>query len=166
MVEQFPPAWHFRPKPEWQDYNGHMGDYAFGIAFTEALDEFLFAVGFDREYFPRTGDAIFTLETHLTFLREIRTDEDLTIVTTLVDVDDKRIHVFQYLKNIDGAEMATYEAMLIHVRRSESSKAVPTAMPAEINQKLAGVLKQARRLPRPKQLGASIGFQRHNKRDS
>nr|WIE91218.1 thioesterase family protein [Mesorhizobium sp. WSM4875] len=162
MIDQPTMSWRCRPKQEWQDYNGHMGDFAFGIAFTEALDKFLFSVGFDDSYKNSTGNAIFTLETHLTFLGECSVNEDLDIGTRIVDIDEKRLHLFLSMTDLNGREVATYEVMLMHVNtRRDQGKASAIAMPDEIFTKLKAAFERNSGEPRPKHAGASIGIRRN-----
>ena len=54
--------------PEWIDYNGHMMDAYYFLAFTEATEAFLDHVGLGAAYRARTGSGIYTAEGHLCFL--------------------------------------------------------------------------------------------------
>ena len=53
--------------PEWIDYNGHMMDAYYFLAFTEATEAFLDHVGLGAAYQARTGSGIYTAESHLCF---------------------------------------------------------------------------------------------------
>ena len=53
---------------EWIDYNGHMMDAYYFLAFTEATEAFLDHVGLGAAYRARTGSGIYTAEGHLCFL--------------------------------------------------------------------------------------------------
>ena len=54
--------------PEWIDYNGHMMDAYYFLAFTEATEAFLDHVGLGAAYQARTGGGIYTAESHLCFV--------------------------------------------------------------------------------------------------
>ena len=53
---------------EWIDYNGHMMDAFYFVAFTEATEAFLDHVGLGADYRARTGSGVYTAEGHLCFL--------------------------------------------------------------------------------------------------
>ena len=53
---------------EWIDYNGHMMDAYYFLAFTEATEAFLDHVGLGAAYQARTGGGIYTAESHLCFV--------------------------------------------------------------------------------------------------
>ncbi len=57
-----------RVPKEWIDYNGHMMDAYYFLAFTEATEAFLDHVGLGAAYQARTGSGIYTAEGHLCFL--------------------------------------------------------------------------------------------------
>src|SRR5690606_81464 len=56
-------------QPEWVDYNQHMGDFAYGIVFSNAGDLFLEIAGLTPEYRDRSHCTIYTLENHTRFLK-------------------------------------------------------------------------------------------------
>lgn len=50
--------------PEWIDYNEHMQDAYYGLAFSYAIDHFQDKVGFDQAYRSITGHTIYVIEDH------------------------------------------------------------------------------------------------------
>ena len=77
---------------EWIDYNNHMQDAYYGLAFSYAVDHFQDAVGFDQNYRSQTGCTIFVVEDHKFYLKEVKLGSKLVIETTLLDADKKKVY--------------------------------------------------------------------------
>ena len=58
-------------KSEWIDYNKHMQDAYYGLAFSYAVDHFQDCVGFDERYRAQSGCTIYVLEDHKFYLNEV-----------------------------------------------------------------------------------------------
>ncbi len=142
-------------RPEWIDYNQHMSEGYFGVAFCHATDDFMDFVGLHEEYRTRTKCTIYTVETHINFLRELKVHSPLRLTTQLLDFDAKRLHVFHEMYHADeGYLAATMEAMLLHV--NDEPRVV--AMPPEVMAKVEATFEAHTSLPRPEQAGRSIGL--------
>jgi acyl-CoA thioesterase FadM len=100
--------------PEWIDYNGHMMDAYYFLAFTEATEAFLDHVGLGAAYQARTGGGIYTAESHLCFLSGVGGGAALEYQTQVLGYDSKRIHVFHQMTSA-GTLAATCELMFLHV---------------------------------------------------
>jgi acyl-CoA thioesterase FadM len=101
---------------EWIDYNGHMMDGYYCVAFAEATEELLDHVGFGPAYREKTGSSIYTVESHLCYLRSVRAGARLCYWTQLLGADAKRMHVFHRMTEAaSGDEVATNELMFLHV---------------------------------------------------
>jgi acyl-CoA thioester hydrolase len=101
---------------DWIDYNGHMMDGYYSIAFTEATDALLDHLGLGAAYRERTGSSIYTVESHLCFFRSVRAGVRLRYASQLLGVDAKRLHAFHRMTDADtGDELAANELMLLHV---------------------------------------------------
>ena len=99
---------------EWIDYNGHMMDAYYFLAFTEATEAFLDHVGLGAAYQARTGGGIYTAESHLCFVSGLAQGADVRYWTQLLGHDEKRMHVFHRLTSA-GNLAATCELMFLHV---------------------------------------------------
>jgi acyl-CoA thioester hydrolase len=100
----------------WIDYNGHMMDAYYSVAFTEATEAFLDHVGLGATYRAQAGCGIYTVESHVCFARSVRAGVTLEYRSTLLGCDDKRLHLFhQMAESGSGAQVATNELMLLHV---------------------------------------------------
>ncbi|SDJ80694.1 thioesterase family protein [Sediminibacillus albus] len=144
-------------REEWVDYNGHMNDAAYAKLFSLAVDAFIDYIGLDAEARGRYAYTIFTLETHLCYLKEAHQDEQTGIEVQLLDDDAKRLHVFFTMKNSGGEVLATSEQMLMGMDVEQGRPApFPTAIASEIER-----LRQAHEhLEAPKQMGRRIGIKR------
>jgi acyl-CoA thioester hydrolase len=147
-----------RVRPEWIDYNGHLMDGYYFVAFSDATEAVLAALGFGQAYRERTGSTIYTVEGHLTFRREVALDTVLSVATQVVDHDAKRIHVVHDMTDATtGERLATAELMFIHVDQS-TGKVVP--MPAEQAAKVDAMAADHADLERPPGVGARVGVRR------
>lgn len=145
-------------KNEWIDYNNHMGDFAYTIAFSDALDPVLDVIGLNEKYRETTDCTIFTLESHISFLREIKLGDEISIDFQLVDFDHKRIHVILSLKNRARDVCAYFEVMLMHMRSEPGGRRKPAAFPASVSCRLEELAKAHQKVSRPNKVGASIGI--------
>src|ERR1700740_1128456 len=87
--------------PEWIDYNGHMMDAFYFLAFTEATEAFLDHVGLGVAYQARTTAGIYTAESHLCFVSGVTEGATLRYRTQLLGHDEKRMHVFNKMTGAD-----------------------------------------------------------------
>lgn len=100
----------------WIDYNGHMMDAYYSVAFTEATEAFLDYVGLGATYRAQTGCGIYTVESHVCFVKGVRAGATLRYQSQLLGCDDKRLHLFhQMTESGSGEQLATSELMLLHV---------------------------------------------------
>ncbi len=126
-----PPVRH-----EWVDYNGHMSESCFLLVFGDNSDAFFRYIGIDEVY-RAAGQSFYTVQTHLHYLREVAEGEPLRLTLQLLDLDEKRMHIFHAMHHGRSADLlATGEQMLLHEVRIGM---IPDS---------GGVLRLPRRLPR------------------
>lgn len=100
----------------WIDYNGHMNEGYYAVAFGDASDAYLIHAGFDEAYRRNVGGTFYTVETHIRYLREVALGDPLLFRTTVLGVDAKKLHLFHSMVHAsDHFEAATQEAFLLHV---------------------------------------------------
>ena len=138
--------------PEWIDYNGHMMDAYYFLAFTEATEVFLDHVGLGAAYQARTGGGIYTAESHLCFVSGAIEGAALGYRTQLLGHDEKRMHVFHQMTSADHLA-ATCELMFLHV---SDGRVGP--MPAEAAEAVAALAARHATLPRPDRVGRHIAM--------
>jgi carnitine 3-dehydrogenase len=134
----------------WVDYNNHMQDAYYLVAFGDGLDAFFRYIG-DDEAYRASGLTFFTAETHLNYYREMKAGEPFTIETQLVGLDEKRMHLFhRMLHGKTGELVATNEIMQLHVDQ-KAGKVSP--MRADIFEALSAVWAEHKKLKAPAELG-------------
>ena len=136
--------------PEWIDYNGHMMDAYYFLAFTEATEAFLDHVGLGAAYRARTGSGIYTAESHLCFLSGVTEGATLAYQTQLLGHDAKRLYVFHQMTGA-GTLAATCELMFLHVSHEKV-----TPMPAEAARAVSALAAGQAALPLPARAGRRI----------
>ena len=137
MLNQF--IFKINVQEEWIDYNNHMQDAYYGLAFSYAIDHFQDAVGFDENYRSRTGCTIFVVEDHKFYLNEVKLRSELVIKTTLLDADKKKF-ILQSQMLVNDKKVATSEMLQAHVKTDPTPKI--TEMPQVIYDRFTDLLKQ------------------------
>ena len=141
---------------EWIDYNGHMMDGYYCVAFAEATEAFLEHVGFGAAYREETGSSIYTVESHLCYFKSVRVGERLQYSTQLLGADAKRMHVFHRMTEAgSGDEVATNELMFLHV---DIATERVTPMPADRRSALTALAAEHAPLPAPRSAGRRIAM--------
>jgi len=105
---------HSEPlRDEWLDDYGHLNDGFYAVAFGNAAWPLLDHFGLGLEYFERTGGALYTVESHIRYLKEVRPPAMLEMDSMVLGSDAKRFH-FAHVMMVDGVERATFECMNLH----------------------------------------------------
>ncbi len=136
----------------WIDYNGHMTEGAYGLAFGDATDSVLLHAGFDEAYRRDVRGSFYTVETHITYRRELREGDEAGFESIVLGADAKRLHLFHRMVH-RGAVVATQEAMLLHVDL-DSGRVAPMADALAV--RFAALAAEHATIPRPAEAGASI----------
>lgn len=137
-------------EPDWVDYNDHMTESAFLLAFGWASDKLFRHVGIDEAY-RNAGHTFFTVETHLNYLQEAALGDPLSVTTQVLGVDRKRLHFFHAMYHAEtGALLCTTEQMLLHVDNDAGRTAPILPGPATA---LAAIAEAHADLPVPDQVG-------------
>ncbi|MCA0988624.1 thioesterase family protein [Guptibacillus algicola] len=142
---------------EWVDYNGHMNDAEYAKVFSIAVDEFMNYIGLHEEAREKYSYTIFTLETHLCYLKEAHEGEKLIVTSQLLDIDQKRIHIFFMMSNEQGDLVATSEQMLMGMDTTEGR---PGAFPEAVGVELERLYLMDKENEKPKHAGRTIGIKR------
>ena len=147
-------------RPEWIDYNGHLYDGYYAVIFARATDEFLLRIGLTPEVRAQTRHTIYTLETHVRFLREVKQGAVLKVDCQILELDRKRVRVFLTMQDV-GRDIlaATSEQMLMSI---DQSGAEPKSAPwlEESAKVLEALAKLHAQLPLPDGAGRSIAIKR------
>jgi acyl-CoA thioester hydrolase len=139
---------------EWLDYNEHMTEGYYGVAFGNASDAFIDYMGMGAGYRLRTQGTIYTVEAHTSFLREVKVGSTLRFTSQLLGHDAKRMQVFHQMYHADeGYLAATFETMMLHVNQATMQV---TPFPPEVLARFEAVYAVHRELERPLQVGRAI----------
>jgi acyl-CoA thioester hydrolase len=143
---------------QWVDYNGHLNMAYYNVLFDRAGDEAFDLVGLGADYVKSANASFFTLEAHLTYLRELHTGDPVKISVQFLDHDAKRVHYVEEMFHAkEGWLAAVSEHMIIHVDMS-SKRTSP--FPPDVLAKIAAMCASHKKLPVPPQVGHRIGIPR------
>ena len=144
-------------RSSWVDRNGHMNMGYYVVVFDYATDAWLDFIGLSRSYKASHGVMTFSLESHVTYRRELREGDELRFTTQLLNFDEKRIHYFhQMLHAGEGYLAATNELMSLHVSR-QTRRSAPMAR--EILEWLEEIQSAHQALLIPPQVGRVMGLE-------
>ncbi len=142
-----------RVVPDWVDYNDHMTESAYLLAFGWASDALFRFLGIDDRY-RSAGHSFYTVESHLVYRREVSTGEPLRFTTQLLGHDRKRLHIFHRMYHAtDGDLLCTNEQVLVHVDMDIGRSAPTLDGPRTV---LEAIAEAHDHLPRPKRAVMSI----------
>jgi acyl-CoA thioester hydrolase len=99
---------------EWVDYNGHLSEWAYLLIFGDNADAFFRFLGVDDAY-RAAGLSLYTAETHLRHLREVKLGQCMALTLQVLGHDAKRLHVLHEMHADGPGLVATAEQLLLHV---------------------------------------------------
>ena len=97
----------------WLDAYGHLNEAYYLVPFSNATWRLQDHLRMGVDYFDNTGCAIYTVETHMRYLREVRKPAVMNIESIILGSEAKKIH-FAHLMLVDDALCATAEFMALH----------------------------------------------------
>jgi len=143
--------------PAWTDRNGHMNVAYYVLAFDRATDALYDRLGLGWSTLDE-GRSLFTLAMNVDYLSEVLAGDIVRITSSLLESDAKRLHYFHAMvRERDGTLAATNEITAINVGMV-GRKSQP--FPAAIAERLAAVAAAQYALPRPPQVGRTLGLRR------
>ena len=142
----------------WVDYNGHLNQAYYSVLFDRGIDVALLEAGLGPDYITAHNASYMTVETHLCFVRELFKTDTVRVATRVLDVDDKRLHVYcELLHATEGWLSCTSEWMFLHIDMTARRTA---PWPPDMRQALEAMKTAAAALPAPERAGRSIGIRR------
>ncbi|MBZ0216015.1 MAG: thioesterase family protein [Fimbriimonadaceae bacterium] len=143
-------------EPEWIDYNGHLNMAFYNVLFDRCVDHGFELLGLGPSYLKETGASFFTLEAHVTYLRELPVGAPVRATLQVLDFDEKRIHCFQELyHDTENFLSATSETMALHIDMTEKRS---SPFPPEILSNIRAMHGAHKSLERKPQVGHVIGI--------
>jgi acyl-CoA thioester hydrolase len=128
-------------REDWLDAYGHLNEAYYFVALTNACWDVLDQLGIGASYFSQTGCGIYTAESHLRFLKEVRAPAVLETRGMVLGFDAKRLRL-GFVMSSQGIERATLESVYIHFDTKAGRAA---AMSEEVQARLQA--EQVRELP-------------------
>jgi carnitine 3-dehydrogenase len=143
--------------PDWTDYNNHMNEARYLQCLADASDAFLRLAGIDDAYIA-AGRSVFTVETHIRHLGEVRALERVRARTQVLAATGKKLRLFHWLEHLprtgEPRLIATGEHMFLHVDLSTRLSCEPAPAVAA---RLAAIMAAQAHLPVPDGAGRAIG---------
>jgi acyl-CoA thioester hydrolase len=127
---------HSEPLQEaWLDLYGHLNEAYYLVPFSNTTWVMQDHFGVGSDYFDQSGCAIYTVETHLRYLNDVRFPATMDIETLVLGSDAKKIW-FAHQMLVEGQVCATAEFMTLHFNTREGRT---MEMPAEVQASLKSV---------------------------
>ncbi|AIY42330.1 Thioesterase-like protein [Collimonas arenae] len=141
-------------RPEWVDYNGHLRDAFYMLIFSFATDALMDYIGLDEAERQRSGSSLYTLESHINYLKEVKAGALVRVQTRLLAHDAKRLQIYHsmHLANAEEA-LAASEQMLLHV---DMRGPAATPFADAVAQRLHGISAVLSQLPSPQYTSRQI----------
>ncbi len=143
-------------RPEWIDYNGHMNVAFYVLIFDHATDAVLDRLDIGADYRRRSNCSIFVAEAHVTYEREVREGQEVSVASRLVGIEGNRLIIYHEmtLVGFDGF-VASNEVLCVHVDLAARCSA---PLPADVGERLAAIAAEQAGLGRPRRAGRAIGL--------
>ncbi|MEU8728112.1 thioesterase family protein [Streptomyces tendae] len=120
------PLFRSAVRPEWIDYNGHMSEAFYVLVFGHATDALMHGTGLGSGYRESTGCSLYTVESHVRFLREVPVDSHLAVRTRVLGAAARKVRFAHEMFVVsapasepapDAVPVATTELLGVHVDR-------------------------------------------------
>lgn len=139
-------------RDDWLDAYGHLNEAYYLVPFSNATWALQDHFGIGVDYYERTGGALYTVETHLRYLKEVRAPAMLEIESLVLGADAKRVR-FAHMMAVEDSLRATFECVALHFdSRAGRTAPFPEAVQA--------ALQAARAAEQPEWAGRGISLGR------
>jgi acyl-CoA thioester hydrolase len=143
---------------QWIDYNGHFNMAYYNVLFDRCGDEAFALLGLGPAYVKAANASFFTLEAHVTYVRELHAGDAVRITLQILDCDAKRVHYVQQMFHADEGWLACVtENMVMHVDMAAKRS---SPFPPDILSRIEAMCAAHKALPVPPQVGHRIGIPR------
>lgn len=143
---------------QWIDYNGHFNMAYYNVIFDRCGDEAFALLGLGPEYVKAANSSFFTLEAHVTYVRELHAGDRVRVSAQFLDYDVKRVHYVQEMFHADEGWLACVtENIVMHVDMTAKRSA---PFPPDVLAKIKAMHEAHKSLPMPPQVGHKIGIPR------
>jgi acyl-CoA thioester hydrolase len=143
---------------DWVDYNGHMNDACYAVAFSSAIDALMDRIGLDEAGRATTGHTIYTLAVVIRYVKEVKKGEPIAVDAQLLESDAKRLRVWLTLTHAGtGDVLATSEQLLLCI---DTSGPKASSWPHVVAQAVSALAEAHAGLPMPDEAGQGISLRR------
>ncbi|WP_439894358.1 thioesterase family protein (plasmid) [Ralstonia sp. 25C] len=147
---------HDTVRAEWVDYNGHLRDAFYLLIFSFAVDAFIDRIGLTDAVRRARQRSIYTLESHIHYLREIKQGAQVRVDARVVAHDAKRIQLYLEMFADDREDaVAISEQMLLHV---DTRGPASTPFDADVAERIAAFAALHAGAPTPPYSGRAIAL--------
>lgn len=136
---------------DWIDFNGHLNVAYYHLIFDLSAKPFFTWLGFTTEIREQHKCSMFALESHLTFLSEVKVHTKVRVESRLLEVHPKRFHFYQEMFIEDTNTLAASHESLGIVMNMETRKSAP--MPDSIYERATKIQQAHSALDKPWQIG-------------
>ena len=124
----------------WLDAYGHLNEAYYLVPFSNASWALQEHFGIEVDYFERSGGALYTVESHIRYLKEVRAHALMEVASMVLASDAKRIHIGHVMR-VEGAVCATFECLGLHYdTRAGRGVALPETVQAALAEARAAEL--------------------------
>jgi len=142
---------HSEPlQDEWLDAYGHLNEAYYLVPFTNTTWHMQDHFGIGVEYFEQTGCALYTVETHLRYVNEVRQPALINVETMILGSDEKKVW-FAHLMVVEENVCATAEFLILHFSTRENRT---VALPGNVQ----NMLKEAETSSKPDWVGRRVSL--------
>ena len=128
---------HSEPvQDSWLDHYGHLNEAYYLVPFSNTTWVLQDHFGIGTDYFDETGCALYTVETHMRYLNDVRAPATMDIESIILGSDPKKIW-FAHLMLVEDKLCATAEFMALHYNTREGRT---TAMPESTQAQLTAAV--------------------------
>lgn len=147
-----------RVLPEWIDYNGHMNVAYYVVLQDHGADGFIALVGLGGDFMARYRLSTFAIDARIVYRRELLKDAPVRCYSHLIDYDEKRMQVGNYLAHGEEGWVAAYSEWIYVQVDMETRRTAPFR--PETVARLAELHATHRLIPRPAALARPFGLGR------
>ena len=97
----------------WLDHYQHLNEAYYIVAFSNATWALQCNLGIGKVYFNKTGRALYTVESHISYIKEVRAPATLNIKIMVLDFRERKLWLGHEL-SVGNTLRATFECLLIH----------------------------------------------------
>jgi acyl-CoA thioester hydrolase len=119
------------------DHMGHMNVMWYTGKFDEASWSMLAHLGLTRTHMKQTNHGLAALQQNLTYKRELRAGDTISIRSGILDIQEKVIRIFHEMRNDETGEVAAFATITGIYMDSVARKARP--IPNEIAQRIRSI---------------------------